>query len=93
MQWLQIRERQAIDKNYDPLRRSYFLLKGRIAVCGRVQNDQLRETSASEAESKASRKYEEVASVEADKGIGALFTGETYSKAMLVCENSVLLLI
>lgn len=69
------------------------MLKGRIAVCQRVQYDQLRETSASEAESKVSRKYEEVASVEADKGIGALFIGEAHSKSMLVCENSVLLLI
>jgi hypothetical protein len=85
MQWLQIRERQVIDKNFDPSRRSYFLLKGRIAVCQRVHHEQLRETSASEAETKVTRKYEEVASVEADRGIGALFIGEAFSKAMLVC--------
>lgn len=48
MQWLHIKERQVIDKNFDPLRRSYYLLKGRIAICQCVQHEQLRETSASE---------------------------------------------
>jgi len=31
--------------------------------------------------------------VEVEKGIGALFSGETYQKSILVCENAIILMI
>jgi hypothetical protein len=92
MHWLQAREKQVIDKHFDSTRKSYFLLRGRIAVCQRCPCD-LRETSASEKEGRTGRKYEEVGSAEAERGIGALFSSEVHQRAVLVGENLLALVV
>lgn len=79
--WVTVREKRVIDKHFDSQRKSIFLLKGRIAVCEKA----MRESE------EGVKRYEEVLSVEPEKGIGALFSAENYQKVLLMCENSVLL--
>lgn len=93
--WVIVREKRIIERHFDSTKKSYYLLRGKISVCEKVHGGGgLRDTHSSLRESNEGekvKKYEEIASIEGERGIGALFSPETYHRALLMSENSLIL--